>query len=106
MPILAFSRAPAQPMTLRRRRATEQIPGAPYLRKPPENSRDLAVITTANGKAESTEEATGHLDDLDASCHDDAVGRFTSSTVFGFIMRRIGLLLRMEKGRVSIIDQI
>ena len=31
-------------------------------------------------------------------CHNDAVGRFTSSAIFGCIMRRNALLLRMKKG--------
>ena len=46
-------------------------------------SKEPTVITTANGRAESTEEETVYVNDLDVFCHNDGVGRFTSSAISG-----------------------
>ena len=48
--------------------------------------------TTASGKAESTEEATGYVNDLDVS-------------VTTMLLLSYGQLQRMEQERVSILDQ-
>ena len=67
-------------------------------------SKEPTVITTASGKAGSTEQTTVYSNDLDVFCHNDDVGRFTSSAFFGFILRRNELLLRMDKEGVSILN--
>ena len=64
-------------------------------------SKEPTVIMAADGKVESTEEATVHVNNLDVFCHNDAVGRFTSSAIFGKSMRRNEEILRIERGRVS-----
>ena len=54
-------------------------------------SKEPTVVTAASAKAESTEEATVYVDDFGRLCRNDAVRRFTSSAIFGFIMRRMSL---------------
>ena len=39
-------------------------------------------------------------------CHSDALARFTSSAHFGVLVRRNALRLRLEKGKVSIVDEL
>ena len=58
-------------------------------------SKELTIIATARGKAESVEEYSVHIRSR-CHFHKDVVGRFTGSTISGFIMRR--RVLRMEKG--------
>ena len=63
-------------------------------------SKEPTVITTVSGKAESTDDATVYVNDLDLFWHNGAFGRVTSSAVFGLIVRRKTLV--HGKGRVSI----
>ena len=55
-------------------------------------SKEPTVVTIADGEAESTEDATVYVNDLDVVCRKQAVERFTSSAFSGFIMRRNGIL--------------
>ena len=47
-----------------------------------------------DGRSDSLRQRFGRF------CHFDAVGRFTSSAIFGFIMRRNELLLRIKRERI------
>ena len=67
-------------------------------------SGDLTIIVIANGMAGSTGEVIVYINDLDVFV---TMMLMEGSPTFysGFIMRRNGLLFRMEQGRVSIVDQ-
>ena len=52
----------------------------------------LPMKSSFDGRSDSLRQRFGRF------CHFDAVGRFTSSAIFGFIMRRNELLLRIKKG--------
>ena len=57
-------------------------------------SKEHIVTTTANGKAESTEEATVHDNDLDVF----VTMMLLEDSQAGFLMRRNGLRLELKKG--------
>ena len=61
-------------------------------------SKETTAITTANGKAESTEEATVYINDLDVFVTMMLLEDSKQCYLFVFITRRNGLLFRMEKG--------
>ena len=63
---------------------------------PSENQKEPAVITTASGEAESMEEAASVRWRFGPLRQNDAVGRFTNSSISGFVLRRSRLLVWME----------
>ena len=67
-------------------------------------SKEPTVITTADGKAESTEQATVYGKDLDVFVTMMLLRDSPALLLLGLLCEEIGLLLRMETGKVSIID--
>ena len=67
-------------------------------------SKEPTLITTANGKAESTEEVTVHVNDMDVSVTVMLLECSPAVLSLWLIMRRKELLIRMETERVSILD--
>ena len=72
---------------------------------PSEDRKNPPFITTANGRADSTEEATVDVNDLDVLVTMTLLEDSPAVVSLVFIMRRNGLLLRMEIGGVAILEK-